>query len=308
MHDTPRSSASHHSRIFTAFAALMLLALSASACGLSEPTVTTTGAPATADDTGAAVSNDPAPDTSAPADSTASTPSNDGYGDKPVLRAFRISADAIRYSGNPVGFDYTFTEIDDSDADVEYYAIGNDSGVRASYLSTGVDYLHICVETGDGCGGGDPGERNIFSNISYGYQAWAPQSFDDGLRVAGGILLGESVGWEISDPNFSFDGRPGRCYRSLGQYQWQGDPEPTTTSFPAGDIACVLFYETNSEYLVSYDFGGDGTFELATTRLANTYTDADFERPAYAPAGDDPEALAAILDNVTEADQIINQG
>lgn len=286
------SSSSRHGRLFTALITLVLLALGASACAAS-PEI---GAVPIDSQSSAQPANETADDGAETASSTEPQADN-GYGPKPVLQTFRISADSFLWSGDTVGLDYTFTEIDDDDQDVEYIAIGSDTAIRASYLSQGANQVEVCVEGANGCGGGDPSTGVFFSAslLKISFAIWAPQTID-GPRVAGGILLGEGVGWEISDENYTLHGRPGRCYRSLGFYQWAGDPEPTETAFPAGDIACVLYYETSSEYLASYDFGGDGTIEIEALRLADSYTEADLVHADYAPAQFEQAALSQILE------------
>jgi len=298
---------------------MVLLALGASACTVTEDGISIGSVDATqqassenavplavpdADNSDQRESGDAEPVEAEQGERESEERAEGDYGPRPVLQSFRLSADGIRWSGEPYGLEHTFTEVDDDEADIHYMSVGGDQGVRASYVRVG-ETLEICVETADGRGAGNASVMNPFfsSFPALEFAAYAPFQFDDGLRIPGGVLLGEYVGWEIIDPNFSFDGRPGHCYRSLGSYQWEGDPAPTETAFTPGDIACVLRYSFNSEYLVSYDFGGDGTFELETTRLADSYTQADLAHPAYAPANLGQAELDTILLNIEASAQ-----
>ena len=276
----------------TLTALLLIFTVAASACSAS-----TSDSSAVSSETGEAAQtqvetapDEPQPQDQSQSDSSSQTaPAADGsFGPKPISRTFKVSPQALTPSGAPLGIGYTFTEIDSRDAGVLYLALGDDNGVQAALLDEGLGQLTVCGNSADGCGDGSADQSFLALGA---FDVWNPMLAFGPLRTPNIVEVGPFGGWDVIDENYSHLGRPGRCYRSTGQ-----DDTGQPTEYPAGDVLCTVKVEFTSQFLVSYDYGGDGVFELDTIDMHDSFSNADLVLPAEA-AGADQAGLDRILDN-----------
>lgn len=271
---------------------LVVLMVAASACSAGDSDAGVAAPqPAAADED----AQEPPPDqTEAPAESSSQDqPAADGsFGPKPLVQTFQVLPGALKDDGSPVDVGYTFTSIDSPQDSLLYIAIGDASGVRAAVLDRGVGEFTVCGNTGDGCGTGTS-PQGAFGAVVY-FDLWHPTLSSGQLRTPASVELNDFGGWELVDESYSNGGRPGNCYRSTGQ-----DETGAATEYPAGDVACTVKHDAASQFLVSYDYGGDGIFEIDTISMQETFGEADLVLPPAA-AGAGQAGLDQILANLSD--------